>query len=522
MDPISELRRADALHVERRYPEAIAAYRDAVAGDASLHAAWYGLGCASLSLRAYADAADALRRAVALAPDADVVRCNLAEALFQIGEIDAAIAAYQRAAESNIAEVRSVALGGIACIAPGAPQQDNFNIMSARRRWIDWQARGVRPVAAALADPGRKLRIGYLGAFYGARNWMKMYMGVLNAHDRDRFELHFLADGAAPSAECGYRDHAEDRIWELGDVSNADLAQHIASAGLDVLVDLNGYSYQRRLPVFLYRPARVQICWNGMYGTTGLPDIDWLVGDASVIPPDEERFYREPIVRVAGTYLAFSVFYPVPDVVAPPCVRSGFLTFGCFASAYKLTEPTIAAYAAILRGAPSSRLVLRNRTLDQASNQSALLGRFARYGVAEDRLTLDGGAEHFEFLRGYDRVDVALDTFPYNGGTTTAEAIWQGVPVLTCNGDRWAGRTSRSLLVAGGLDAWVAGDAAGFTEAAVALAHAADTPGRLATLRAGLREQLRVSAACDVAGLCRSLEGLYASPPQLHSLPARR
>jgi protein O-GlcNAc transferase len=512
VDPASELRHADALHLDRRYAEAIEAYRRALAGDASPHAAWYGLGCASLSLKAYGDAADALRRAVALRPDADGARCNLAEALFQLGEVDAAVAEYQRAADSGAAEVRGVALAGVACIAPGASHQDNFNVMAARRRWIDWQSRGLRRVTAAPPEAGRKLRIGYLGAFFGARNWMKMYMGVINAHDRERFELHFLADGAAPSADCGYVDHAADRIWEIGGVSNAELAQHIAAAGLDVLVDLNGYSFQRRLPVFLYRPARLQICWNGMYGTTGLGDIDWLVGDASVIPPEEERYYREQIVRVPGSYLAFSVFYQVPEVAPPPCLRAEHLTFGSFTSAYKLTEQTIAAYAAILRDAPASRLLLRNRTLDEASNRTALLGRFAQHGTAADRLTLEGGAEHFDFLRSYDRIDVALDSFPYNGGTTTAEALWQGVPMLTCNGDRWAGRTSCSLLVAGGLDEWVAADVAGFQNAAVALAHAADTPGRLAALRGTMREQLRASPACGTAALCRALEQLYTSP----------
>jgi predicted O-linked N-acetylglucosamine transferase (SPINDLY family) len=512
VDPASELRRADALHLDRRYQEAIDAYRRALAADASLHTAWYGLGCASLTLKAYGDAVDALRRAVTLRPDAHGARCNLAEALFQLGEVDAAVEEYLRAADSGSAEVRAIALAGIACIAPGATHQDNFNIMAARRRWIDWEARGLRPVTRALPEPGRKLRIGYLGAFFGARNWMKMYMGVLNAHDRDRFEFHFLADGGTPSADCGYVDHAEDRIWEIGGVSNAALAQHIAEAGLDVLVDLNGYSFQRRLPLFLYRPAPLQIFWNGMYGTTGLPDIDWLVGDASVIPPEEERYYREPIVRVSGSYLAFSVFYKVPDVAPPPCVSAGHLTFGCFASGYKLTDQTLAAYAAILRDAPASRLLLRNRALDEASNRAALLARFARYGVPADRLTLEGGAEHYDFLRCYDRVDVALDTFPYNGGTTTAEALWQGVPMLTCNGDRWAGRTSRSLLVAGGLDEWVAADLSGFQQAAVALANLPDTPARLAALRGGMRERLRASAVCDVEGLSRSLEALYTAP----------
>ena len=511
MDPESELRRADALHLDRRYQDAIDAYRRALAGNAALFEAWYGLGCASLALKAYGDADAALRRAVLLRPDAAGAHCSLAEALFQQGQVDAAIASYQLAAERGDAEVQGVALAGLACIAPGGPRQDNRSILAARRRWIDWQARGVRRLTPAPPDPGRKLRIGYLGAFFGERNWMKMYMGVINAHDRDRFELHLLADGDVPSVSCGYADHVDDRIWEIAGVPNAVLAQHIAAAELDVLVDLNGYSFQRRLPVFLYRPARRQICWNGMYGTTGLRDIDALVGDAAVIPPEEEASCCEKVVRVPGSYLAFQVFYPVPDVAPPPCLRTGQLTFGCFSSPYKLTEPTIAAYAAILRGAPSSRLVLRNRTLTEASNRAALLGRFAPHGIAADRLIVEGGAEHFEFLRAYDQIDVALDTVPYNGGTTTAEALWQGVPMLTCNGDRWAGRTSRSLLLAAGLAEWVAADLAGLQDAAIALAHAPDTPQRLAALRAGMRARLRGSAACDVVTLCRSLEALYTA-----------
>lgn len=505
----AELHRADALHQQGQYAAAIEAYRLALQTDDSLVEAWYGLGCASTSSAAYGYAALALRRAVALRPDALGLRCNLAEALFQLGAVDEALAEYARAAASEDPEITGVALAGLACIAPGGSRQDNASILAARRRWIAWQGRGMQRVAAAPAEPGRKLRIGYLGAFFGERNWMKMYMGVINAHDRDRFELHLLADRATPSASCGYVDHAEDRIWEIPGVPNAALARHIAEARLDVLVDLNGYSFQQRLPLFLYRPARMQICWNGMYGTTGLRDLDCLVGDDSVIPPEEEPFYAEPIVRVPGSYLAFNVFYPVPDVAPPPCLRTGHLTFGSFSSAYKLTGITVAAYAAILRAAPASRLVLRNRTLREQSNRDALLGRFAEQGIGADRLSLDAGAEHFEFLRGYDDIDVALDTFPYNGGTTTAEALWQGVPMLTRNGDRWAGRTSRSLLLAGGLDEWVAPDQRAFVDLAVRLAHDPATPARLSALRQDMRRNLAASAACDTTGLCRALESIY-------------
>jgi protein O-GlcNAc transferase len=505
----ANLHQAHALHTSRRFDAAAEAYRRALAADPASLDAWYGLGCARLASADYAEAADALRRAASLSPDALGARCSLAEALFQLGQIDAAFAEYQRATDSTDPDLRSVALAGMACIVPGCPGQDNFRVLAARRRWIDHQTRGVRRLRPAPAEPGRKLRVGYLGAYFGSRNWMKMYMGVINAHDRDRFEIHLLADGAAPSAECGYIDHADDRIWEIDGLPNETLARHIVEAGLDVLVDLNGYSFQRRLPVFLYRPTRLQICWNGMYGTTGIPHIDWLVGDAAVIPPEEERFYCEPITRVSGTYLAFSVFYPVPDIVPPPCLSGSGITFGCLASAYKLTDPTLAAYARILHSAPASRLLLRNRTLDLASNRTALLERFAALGIGAERLMLQGGAEHFDFLRSYDRIDVALDTFPYNGGTTTAEALWQGVPVLTCNGDRWAGRTSRSLLHAAGLPDWVATDQAAFETAATSLANAADTPARLAAIRSGMRAQLRASAVCDTGGLCRKLEALY-------------
>jgi protein O-GlcNAc transferase len=505
VDAYSELLRANALYRDKDYLSAVDAYRSSLAGDSSLFEAWYGLGCANIALKAYGAAVETLRRAVALSPVAPAARCSLGEALFQIGEVDAAILEYQIAARSDDPESRAAALANIACIAPGSPACDNSGVLLARRRWADFIGREQ----VAMPPSERKLRVGYISGFFGERNWMKPVWGVINCHDRDRFEIHLLSDGDDPSAESGYADHAEDRIWQINGLSNAALARYIAEAGLDVLVDLSGYSWQRRLPLFRYRPAPLQVGWMGMYGTTGVPEVDVVVGDDAVLPPEEEQFHSERVVRVPGTYLAFTVSYPVPEVAPPPCLKSETLTFGCFASSYKLTNPTIEAYARILHGAPGARLLLRNRTLDEASNRAALLGRFAGHGVAAERLTLEGGAEHFEFLRGYDRVDIALDTFPYNGGTTTTEALWQGVPVLTFNGDRWASRTSRSLLLASGLDELVAADQAGFEAAAIALASTPDTQAQLTEFRAGMRDRLRQSPACDVETLCRSLEAVY-------------
>ncbi len=510
MDARAALREADALHQSQRYRDAVAAYRRAVQADPSLIEAWYGLGCACATLYAYGDAIAALRRVVVHRPDAAGARCTLAEALFQLGDVDAAVAEYRLAAAGGDPEARGIATGTLACIAPGCPGLDHAAIRSVRENWIASIGHGICPMAPVPGPSGRKLRIGYVSGYFGARNWMKPVWGVINRHDRDRFELHLLSDGADPSAGSGYVDHPADRIWRIGGVANADVANRVREVGLDVLIDLNGYSRQARLGLFLYRPARRQIAWFNTYATSGVAAFDLLVGDAAVVPPDEERHYCERIVRVPGSYLAFEVNYPVPAVAPPPMLRNGWLTFGSCASGHKITDPVVAAWSRILLGAPTARLLLRGQTLDEPSNRLALLARFAQRGVAPDRLTLLGGAEHFDFLRGYDEIDIALDTFPYNGGTTTTEALWQGVPVLTFNGDRWVSRTSRSLLLAAGLPDWVAADQAEFVRCGVALALDEGTPAMLVALRAGMRQRLLGSAACDSAGLCRSLEAIYS------------
>jgi protein O-GlcNAc transferase len=510
-DPAEILRQADALHLNKRFAEAAALYRQALSLNDASADGWYGLGHCLLSVRSYGDAADPLQQALTLQPDNAGARCNLAEALFQLGRVDEAVQHYRQAASSGHPEATSVSLDALACIAPGSTILDNEAVLALRRDWAERTGRDISPLTPAPRERGRKLRIGYVSAFFGDRNWMKPVFGVINQHDRDRFEIHMLSDGGDPTEGSGYVDHPEDRIWQTNALSNEQLARHIVAAGLDLLVDLNGYSAQRRLPLFMHRPARRQIGWFNMFATTGMTVFDCLVADAAVLPPDEDAFYCERIHRVPGSYLAFAVRYPVPDVAQPPSLANGYITFGCLGSAYKLTDTVIEAWSRIMADAPNTRLLLKNGTLDDASNRAALLGRFANHGIAAERLLLEGRDEHYEFLRAYGRIDVALDTFPYNGGTTTTEALWQGVPVLTFNGDRWAGRTSRSLLLAAGLADWVMHDQAGYIEAAIRLARTPQTLNDLAALRAAMRERLLQSQACDCATLCRALEALYVA-----------
>jgi predicted O-linked N-acetylglucosamine transferase (SPINDLY family) len=497
---------ADALHANAQLPEAAEAYETALLLDDRAADGWFGLGCAQLAQKAYGAARTALARAAILAPDSAPVYYNLAKAQFELGTIETAIENFERAATLD-AGMAQMARASIATIIPGSPAADNAAILRARKTWA--KAEATAPPPPASHPSGEKIRIGYVSAFFGERNWMKPVMAMVNRHHRDRFELHFFSDGKPPSAESGYRDHGADYVHDFRMVETGRAAEIIRAIGIDVLVDLNGYGYPKRLPLMMQRPAPHLVGWFNMFATTGIEAFDWIVGDDTVLPAAEEKFYTEKIHRLPGSYLAFEVLYPVPEIAPPPSAVLGWVTFGCLGSQYKLTDNVVAAFARILLGAPAARLFIKNGALSDPSTRADLSRRLREAGIAASRFTLSGRSEHYDFLEAYGLVDIALDTFPYNGGTTTTEALWQGVPVLSFDGDRWASRTSKSLLHAAGLADWVMADEAAFIARAIDLANDPATPAMLAELRHAMRARLAASAVCDAAGLCRALEEFY-------------
>ena len=498
---------ADALHAAGRLKDAVAAYAAGLKLDEISADGWFGAGCAQLALKSYGAAATALARAATLAPQSGAVQYNLAKAQFELGRVEDSIKGFQRAAQLD-PTLAQMARASIACIIPGSSQADHAAVLRARREWAAQEARGLAPRARAAAPAlGRKLRIGYLSAFFGARNWMKPVFALINRHDRDRFEIHMFSDADPPSAASGYRDHDADYVHDLRGVSNDRAAQIIGDIGIDVLVDLNGYSYQSRLPLLMLRPARRIVGWFNMFATTGVAAFDWLIGDNAVIGKDEEKYYCERIHRLPGSYLAFEILYSVPEVAPPPCVAAGgAITFGCFGSQYKLTDAVLVAWARIMHAVPRARLLLKNGMLDDQSTREDLLGRLAALGIDAARIELQGRSEHYEFLEAYRQVDIALDTFPYNGGTTTTEALWQGVPVLTFDGDRWASRTSKSLLLAAGLQEWVMQDVHEYVHRAVSLTMDSYIATKLSALRQDMRSLLKRSQVYDADGLCHAME----------------
>jgi len=501
---------ADALQEVEDLEGAIEVYHRAIALGSQLPRAWYASGCAEIARGDFASAIACFTEAIKLRPEWLEARHNLGRALYEMGQVSQALEEFKVCAAQKEDGAR-MARAMLAVIAPGAPQAGNQTVLEIRKAWVkDLQADDLplrkAPVIRSASD---KLKIGYVSSFFHRDNWMKPVWGLINQHDREEFEIYLFSDAPKSDLRHGYNSKDADHFFDTTLLSNKALAELIQENGIQVLVDLNGYSEMNRLPMFMLRPAPVIVGWFNMYATTGMTCFDYVVGDREVIPPEEEAFYSEGVQRVAGSYLTFSVDYPVPPVAELPCIRNSQFTFGCLGSQYKITSEVVEAWSRILRASPGSRLLLKNKRLETKAACEFMEGLFAKSGVDRGRVLLEGPEDHFEFLKAYDRVDAALDTFPYNGGTTTTEAIWQGVPVVTFAGGRWASRTSASILRAGGLGEFVAKDLEGYVSLASRLANSPEEWPWLADLRAKMRRQLMASSVCDTRGFAREMEGIY-------------
>jgi predicted O-linked N-acetylglucosamine transferase (SPINDLY family) len=284
-------------------------------------------------------------------------------------------------------------------------------------------------------------------------------------------------------------------LWRnVADQGEDALAEQIRADAIDVLIDLSGHTGNNRLLTFARRPAPVQATWVGYVGTTGLAAMDYLIADRYHIPADAEKHYAEKVLRLPDGYLSYEPPPYAPPVGPLPALAAGHVTFGAFHNTAKITPQVIATWSDLLRQLPAARLVLKSHWLDDAGLRHRLTEQLAAHGIAAGRLELLGNTGHREQLKQYNRVDLALDTFPYSGGLTTCEACWMGVPVVTCPGETFASRHSLSHLSNLGLTETITTDLAGYVSTAVGLAR--DLP-RLAELRASLRERMVSSPLCD-------------------------
>ena len=450
-----------------------------------------------------------LEQALALQPDTVRLRYNLANVLHLQGRSLDAVAAYRETLRLQPDHLN--ALQNFLFALHYAPQFSDRQIfeehLAAAQNPV-FRPGHVAPGRSMPQVSGRRIKVGYLSPDFRGHSVASFIEPVLIHHDRSRFEIFCYANLGQPDDTTrrltGLTEHWRD-ICQLSDEKAAAM---IVADGIDILVDLAGHTSGSRLPLMARKAAPLQATWIGYPDTTGLPEIDVRITDALADPPGvADRLHTERLIRLGRSFCCYLPPDYAPPVAPLPCLCRGYLTFGSFNNLAKVAPEVVALWARVLQTVPGSRLLMKCSPLTDADVRIRITEAFRAAGVAADRLELHpGDASPADHLAHYGRVDIALDTFPYNGTTTTCEALWMGVPVLTLAGTRHASRTGVSLLTNCGLEKLVAQSPEQYLALAQNLAR--DTEG-LARLRAGLRNRMARSPLTDGVGVTREVEGVF-------------
>jgi len=489
-----------------RMQDAAGNFRRAVELKPGFVDALCNLGDVSIGLRLFEDAVESYRKVLQLEPGNAGVHHNLAAALKDIGRLDDALESYRRAL----------------ALQPDFPiaQSNALLIQHLLSRFSNEQqlqeARGFGATVARLApppiaprnsaDPSRRLRIGFVSADLRAHPvgyFIESILAALSTQASGRLDL-LAYSNSLDSDDVTARIKRHFQRWQsVVGLPDQAMAQRIRDDEIDILIDLSGHTGKNRLPVFAWKPAPVQMSWLGYFATTGVAAIDYLIADPWTLPASEECNFTEKILRLPETRLCFTPPEHNIGITPLPALRNGYVTFACFNTLSKMNDAVVAVWAKVLHAVPDSRLQLVAPPDQRARFEGIVAGRYAAHGIAAERLLILDAGPRAAYLATYQQVDIALDPFPYTGGTTTAEALWMGVPVLTLAGKSFLSRQGVGLLMNAGLLEWVAEDADDYVSKAVF--HAGNLP-RLAALRAGMREQVLASPVFDAPRFARHFE----------------
>ncbi len=488
-----------------------------------------------------AEAIDALRAALALQPDDAGGWFNLGTMLRSTRRLDEADEAAQRAfaidgrAEALrlsslvlrdhgfMAESREPLRAAIAAEPGnlGYPSDElmllNFDETIAARdlfeRHVAWgrrleQAHPVRFRAyAGDAGQARRRRIGYVSGDFNIHPVTLFMQPVLEHHDRAAFEVFCYSSGTKNDIYTEQVRRSADHWIDARDLGDDALADRIHADGIDILVDLTGHTQKSRLGAFAQRPAPVQATWLGYLNTTGLTRMDWRITDRRSDPPElAQPLHTETLAFLPESQWCYRPFVAVPVAAAAPVEHHGHVTFGSFNNAPKITAQVAHRWGQLLARTPGSRLLVADVASER--KRAAIRASVQAEGVAPERVDFAPRLELTAYYASYGNVDIALDTFPYGGGTTTLDALWMGVPVVAARGPTPVSRSAAGLLAALGMDDWIADSIDDFVD--VAMRQAADVA-RIAALRRSLRATLQASPLMDEARFVRELEALYGS-----------
>ncbi len=514
-------------------------YRESVRIKPDYGAAWANLANVELDLGNIDAAEAAARESVRLAPDYPAARNNLGTIEHRRGHYGDAEACFRRALElqpqypdalGNLGEILKEtgratdamdAYEQAWRLAPGEPEKGSnlllalcglddakpADIAAKHKQWAT-NLPAAAPTAFEKTTRAR-LRVGYVSGDFRRHSVAYFLEPILAHHDHQAFEIFAyanMADGSGDAVTERLKGHVGHWRDVLG-LDDTQLAEQVRADGIDILVDLAGHTRSNRLGTFALRPAPVQISYLGYPATTGLSQMDLRLTDPWADPPGlTESFHSEALLRLEGGFLCYRPPEDAPEVSTPPYAENGYVTFGSFNNLAKLSPTTIKLWSEILLAVPDAKLRLKAKALGDEGTRLSIIQRFSEAGIAEDRLELMAWITSASPLAAYHGVDIGLDTFPYHGTTTTLEALWMGVPVVTLADEWHASRVGVSILARAKADDLIAANGNDYVEIAASLAGKPDV---MAEYRRHLRGMLVRGGLTDGAAFTAQLEQTY-------------
>jgi len=495
----------NAWTAQGQLDKAIASYRHAIRLKPGYAEAHSNLGNALTAKGQLDEAIAACRQAIRLKPDYAGAHGSLGNALKEVGLLDEAVASYRQAIrlKPDYANAHS----NLVFTLHYHPGYDGGMIHEELGRWNQRHAEPLKKLIQPHGnnrDPDRRLRIGYLSPDFREHPVGQNLLPLFRQHDHEQLEIFCYANVLRPDTLTdqlrGYAD-----VWRsIVGLSDSRAVDLIRQDRIDILVDLALHTAKNRLVLFAQKPAPVQATFAGYPGSTGLDTIDYRLTDPHLDPPGlNDHFYSETSIRLPDSFWCYEPQVTDPAVNPLPAQSNGHVTFGCLNNFCKVNEPVLRLWAQVLKAIPTSRFML---LCPEGSHRQPLLDLLQREGIRPDRVELIAGRPRLQYLELYHRIDMGLDTFPYNGHTTSLDSFWMGVPVITLVGQTVVGRAGLSQLTNLGLPELIAQTPLQYVQIAVDLAG--DLP-RLAELRRTLRGRMQASPLMDAPSFARNIETAY-------------
>ncbi len=471
--------------------------------------AFNNLGLALIGLDKFDEAIANYKKAIDIEPSFAAAHNNLGNALRSQNKLNDAIVSYRHAL--TLQPDHAGAHTNLLLTLNYLPEKSQAELYEAALQFETQHASNLLPDSLSYPnskDKHKRLRIGYVSPDFRAHSITHFTIKLIGTHHRNQVEVFCYSNVIKPDSVTSKIRALADHWISIVGMDDQSVADQIRKDQIDILVDLAGHTADNRLLVFARKPAPVQVNWLGYPNTTGMSTIDYRLTDAIADPPGEaDQLHTEKLIRLPQGFLCYQTDDPHPAVVSPPCLEQGHITFGSFNNLSKMTPDVIRTWSTILQSVPDARLVLKSKAFAHETTRTQYAQKFQQHGISPGRLELfgliPGRGKHLAL---YSKIDIGLDPFPYNGTTTTCEALWMGVPVISLLGNRHAGRVSASIMHHLGLPEWVADNEDEYIEMARSLA---DDRQQLISLREKLRPMMLKSALMDTEGFTQSLENTY-------------